>query len=93
VRGSSWISADYSANATLVAGGVNTAGVTIRTAALLNVSGGFYGYITAGNGVMILGGHTTAAEMANELFVPAGLTIALVRIAGTGHLGMTYDIH
>lgn len=86
-------SATLTASGTIVASGANTKGVTIRTAALGTWGGTGQGRLTAG-GVSILEGHgTNAAMLPREVFVPAGVAIAYVLVAGATSLGVTYDIH
>ncbi|MFN3933634.1 MAG: hypothetical protein ACK4KX_03255 [Parvibaculum sp.] len=91
--GGSSISADYSANATLIASGVNVRGITLRTAALNAIAGGAIGELTIGGVSVLVCPYGLGAELTREIFIPAGLAVALVRRAGTINVGLTYDIH
>lgn len=92
VLGSLSVDGSYSANATLVTAAANANGLILRTAFLQNIGGSAYGHIKAA-GVAILGGDISASgAMAAELFVPAGQAITLVRLAGTLHVAISYDL-
>lgn len=91
--GASTISADYAANTTLIAAGVNVRGITIRTAAIHAIAGSAYGELTAGGVAIFVCPIGSGVTLPREIFVPAGVAVALVRRAGTLHVGMTYDIH
>lgn len=91
--GASTISADYSANTTLIAAGVNVRGITLRTAAMHAIAGSAYGELTAGGVPILVCPIGSGAALMREIFIPAGLAVALVRRAGTINVGLTYDIH
>tara|TARA_R110002074_G_scaffold67298_1_gene158504 strand:- start:2424 stop:2738 length:315 start_codon:yes stop_codon:yes gene_type:complete len=83
--------AQVSAAGTILAGGSNVRGVTIRSLS---------GYSTGGGAASILAGGKTifavyngAGDMAREIFVPAGQAITATLTAGTMLVGITYDIH
>lgn len=90
--GASKVDADYTADAAVITAAANTKGMVLRTACLMGVGGSGFGFLKAGGTAILSGPVAGGGELPDEIYIPAGVGVDLVRLAGTLHLGLTYDL-